>query len=130
MVLLAHHRATRAAGRDYVVVRGVLEDLDEPLGELLGLIVKPVIEERLAAAGLRFGEMNGATEVLEDLRHRDTDARVELIGQAGDEEGDVTGHASSPPSRGARGGGRGGAFRVNARLGAKKALTPTLSRST
>ena len=53
--LLADHGAAAAAGGDDVVVR--LEDLDHPLGQLAGFVVKAVVEERLAAAGLRLREM-------------------------------------------------------------------------
>ena len=57
-----------------------------------GLVVEAVVEERLAAAGLGLGEVHAAAEMLQDLRHRDADVGVELVGQAGDEQGDVGGH--------------------------------------
>ena len=84
-ILLAHHRAARSAGRDDVVIRRILKDLDEALAQLFGLVVKAIVEKGLPAASLRLRKMNGAAEAFEDFRHRNADAGIELIGQAGDE---------------------------------------------
>src|SRR4051812_30056679 len=90
--MLAHHRRARTAGRDDVLVR--LKNLDEPRRQVAGLFRIAVVEKRLPAAGLRLRKVNLATEVLKDLCNGDADLRIKLVGQAGDEEGDVVRHAA------------------------------------
>ena len=85
--LLPDH-CTAGARRGHDVLVG-LEDLDEPLRQIARAVVKPVVKERLPAAGLSGGEMNLAVEVLQDLGHRHANLRVELVGQAGDEQSDI-----------------------------------------
>jgi hypothetical protein len=88
--MLADHRAATAAGGDDVII--FLERLDEITSQRRRLGMKPVVEERLAAAGLGSGEMHDTTEMLEDFSDRNPDARIELIVQARDEKGDVASH--------------------------------------
>jgi hypothetical protein len=54
--------------------------------------MEPVVEEWLAAAGLRRGKMDAAPEMLEDFCDRHADVRLELIREAGDEQGDISRH--------------------------------------
>ena len=63
-----------------------LENRDHPPGQLARFVVKAVVEERLAAAGLRLGEGDLAAEPLEDLGDGDPDVRIELVRQAGDKQ--------------------------------------------
>src|SRR5579862_9554443 len=86
----AHHRAATAAGRDDVIMP--LEDANETLHQLARFGVKAVVKEWLPAAGLILREADGAVETLEDFGDRHANARIELVGQAGDEEGDVVRH--------------------------------------
>ena len=51
-----------------------------------------IVEKRLPAAGLQFGEGDGAAERFEDLGNGNPDVRIILIRQAGDEECDVVAH--------------------------------------
>src|SRR5437764_1981955 len=88
--MIAHHRAARPAGRDDVVV--ILEILYELFRQLARAVVIAVVEKWLAATGLHFGEANLAPVMLKDLGDGNADVRVELIGQASDEERDVVSH--------------------------------------
>ena len=90
MKLFAHHRAAGSAGRDDVVIG--LKNLDESLGQFLGFGMKTVVEERLATTGLGAGKVHDAVEAFQYFRYRNADLRIELVGQAGDEKSDVTGH--------------------------------------
>jgi hypothetical protein len=90
MELLADHRAAASRGGDDVFK--FLKILDELLRQLAGFGVVAVVEKWLATAGLSFGEIDLAPEMLEELRHRHAYAWVELIVQAGDEERDVVRH--------------------------------------
>ena len=50
------------------------------------LIAITAIESRLGAAGLRFEKLDFAAGALEDVRNRQTDAREQLIDDAGNEK--------------------------------------------
>jgi hypothetical protein len=65
------------------------EDFDHAGGKGAGVGVEAVVEEGLAAAGLRFGEDDLAAEMFEDFGDGDADVRIELVGQAGNEERDL-----------------------------------------
>ncbi len=54
--------------------------------------MKAIVVKRLAAAGLRLRERDGAAEMLEDFGDGHADVGIELIGQAGDEKGDASLH--------------------------------------
>src|SRR4051794_11224270 len=88
--MIAHHRAARSAGRDDVVV--ILKILYELFRKLPRAVVIAVVEERLAAAGLGLREADVAAVMLEDPGDGDAHVRVELVGQASDEERDVVSH--------------------------------------
>ena len=49
--------------------------------------MKAVVEKRLSAAGLLLWKDDRAAEVLEDLGDGDSDLRIELVGEASDEQG-------------------------------------------
>jgi hypothetical protein len=51
--------------------------------------MKAIVEKRLAAAGLCSGKCNPAPEPLENPRDCDSDLRIELVGQTGDEKRDI-----------------------------------------
>jgi hypothetical protein len=51
--------------------------------------VEPVVEKGLATAGLGLRKVNAAPEMLQELRHRHPDVRVELVGQAGNKQRNV-----------------------------------------
>src|SRR5690606_8138487 len=65
-----------------------LEDVDHSPSERASFIVQAVVEHRLAAAGLRLGKGDLATQLSQHLHHGDTGARIERVGQAGDEKRD------------------------------------------
>src|SRR5438045_9264309 len=88
--MISHHRAARSAGRDDVV--GVLEILYELVRQLARAVVIAVVEERLAVAGLGLRKADIASVMLEDPGDGDAHVRVELVGQASDEERDVVSH--------------------------------------
>ena len=78
------------AGRDHNVL-AFLELFQDPLGQDAGLPVEPGVVDGLAAAGLVLGKAHGDAQPPEDVDHADTDLRIELVDDAGDEQvgGDV-----------------------------------------
>ena len=83
VILLAHHGAARSTGCDDVVIG--LKNLDETLGKLLCFGMKAIVEKRLPAASLRARKMELAIKSLQNPGHRNSNVRIKLVGQAGDE---------------------------------------------
>lgn len=89
-VVFADHGRAGARGRDDGV-KG-LEDRDQLLGEIAGIVVKAVVVHGLAAAGLLDGKFDGVAKVFKDFHSGYPRAGVVEVGEAGDEESDF--HAS------------------------------------
>src|ERR1044071_2862856 len=85
--VLAHHGAAASAGRYDIIIR--FEYFYPALAQFLSLIVEPIVEKGLTAAGLRLRKMHHAPEVFEYLGHRDANPRIKLVSQAGNEQGHV-----------------------------------------
>lgn len=63
-----------------------LKDVDHPLGEFAGFGVKTIVKKRLPAAGLHIGEDDAPAVMLQNFGNSHANARVELVGETGDEQ--------------------------------------------
>src|ERR1017187_9921940 len=77
---MADHRRARS-GRRYDVLR-VVEYVQKMRGHLARLVAIAAVERGLSATGLGFREFDCASDALQDVGHRDTGLRKELVHDA------------------------------------------------
>ena len=71
------------------MVFGIAKDIQKMQGDLARFIGIAGVESGLAAAGLRFGEINLVAQALQHLRHGDANLGENLIDDAGDKQRDA-----------------------------------------
>ncbi len=96
--MMRDHRRARTGGHHDVF--RIAKDIQEMPGDFPRFVRIAGIECGLAAAGLRFGEIDRIAQPLQHLSDGDADLRENLIDDAGDEQGDARVQLGSLTCRG------------------------------